>query len=231
MQINRSYINKKLGVHFSQEEVKVLLEKMGYGLEANDDLDKLSVLVPAYRADILHPIDLVEDVAIAFGYENFVEEIPDDVEQVIYHDLTLPAERAWQLNLNQAIDIQLEKALRSESTIEFWIAFERDEVTQNIPVLSLKNGVTTVLELSLTNKSRIKISADLITQETKKPLRLNGAQYHVAIVYVNSALSLFINGRLISSNELKDFSYDNITLGSKDAGLIQFDELLVADNV
>ena len=163
--------------------------------------------------------------------EAAVEEIPDDVEQVIYHDLTLPAERAWQLNLNQAIDIQLEKALRSESTIEFWVALERDAVTKSIPILSLKNGDTTVLELSLTSKSRLKISADLITQETKKPLRLNGSQYHVAIVYVNSALSLFINGRLISSNDLKTFTYDNIILGAKEVGAIQFDELLVADNV
>jgi len=160
-----------------------------------------------------------------------IEEIPDDVEQVIYHDLTLPAERAWQINLKQAIEIQLEKALTSESTIEFWVAFERDEVTKDIPVVSLKNGETTVLELSLTNKSKMKISADLITQETTKPLRLNGSQYHVAIVYINSALSLFINGRLVSSDELKNFRYDHITLGSKDTGMIQFDEVLVADNV
>ena len=34
------------------------------------------VHVPAYRADILHPIDLVEDIAIAYGYENFDPEIP-----------------------------------------------------------------------------------------------------------------------------------------------------------
>lgn len=27
-------------------------------------------LIPAYRTDILHPIDLVEDIAIAYGYDN-----------------------------------------------------------------------------------------------------------------------------------------------------------------
>jgi len=42
----------------------------GYGVEGNN------ALIPAYRADILHQIDLVEDIAIAYGYENLKEEIP-----------------------------------------------------------------------------------------------------------------------------------------------------------
>ena len=44
---------------------------MGYGYE------KGNVLIPAYRADILHQVDLAEDIAIAYGYENFEEVIPN----------------------------------------------------------------------------------------------------------------------------------------------------------
>ena len=36
------------------------------------------VKVPAYRADILHPVDLVEEVAIGIGYENFPEYMPKE---------------------------------------------------------------------------------------------------------------------------------------------------------
>jgi phenylalanyl-tRNA synthetase beta chain len=35
------------------------------------DYKNKKALVPNYRADILHPIDLVEDIAIAYGYEHF----------------------------------------------------------------------------------------------------------------------------------------------------------------
>ena len=37
------------------------------------------VKVPAYRADILHPVDLLEEVAIGLGYDNLPEQLPNEV--------------------------------------------------------------------------------------------------------------------------------------------------------
>ncbi|PIN73422.1 phenylalanine--tRNA ligase subunit beta [Candidatus Woesearchaeota archaeon CG10_big_fil_rev_8_21_14_0_10_45_16] len=71
MDLDLSYINKLLGLKLGENKVKDLLEKMGFGYEKGE------VLIPAYRADILHQADLVEDIAIAYGYENFEEEIPN----------------------------------------------------------------------------------------------------------------------------------------------------------
>ena len=70
MKININYANKILGLNLNENEVKKLLEKMGYGYK-----DK-KVLIPSYRADILHEIDLIEDIGIAYDYNNFKEEIP-----------------------------------------------------------------------------------------------------------------------------------------------------------
>lgn len=70
-QLDLNYVNKRLGLKLNEEEVKTLLEKMGFGYENGE------VLIPAYRADILHQVDFIEDIAIAYGYENFVEEIPN----------------------------------------------------------------------------------------------------------------------------------------------------------
>jgi len=48
---------------------------MGYDVELDSKKEKnLKVFVPPYRTDILHQIDLVEDIAIAYGYENFIPE-------------------------------------------------------------------------------------------------------------------------------------------------------------
>jgi phenylalanyl-tRNA synthetase beta chain len=71
MKLDLLYINKWLGLNLKEKETKILLEKMGYGYE------KGQVLIPAYRADILHQVDLAEDIAIAYGYENFEEIIPN----------------------------------------------------------------------------------------------------------------------------------------------------------
>ena len=74
MDLELNYVNKLLGMNFNGKEVKNLLERMRFSAEI--DGDKLRVLIPAYRTDILHPIDLVEDIAISYGYENFKPEFP-----------------------------------------------------------------------------------------------------------------------------------------------------------
>src|SRR3989344_4672969 len=69
MKLDLNYVNKLLGLNLKQNDVKKYLERMGHDYKSR-------VLIPAYRTDILHPIDLVEDIAIAYGYENFNELIP-----------------------------------------------------------------------------------------------------------------------------------------------------------
>jgi len=72
MRLDLASINKLLGLDLKQEEAVDLLSKMGFGF----DHKQQEVLVPAYRDDILHQVDLAEDIAIAYGYENITEEIP-----------------------------------------------------------------------------------------------------------------------------------------------------------
>ncbi|MDP3026691.1 MAG: phenylalanine--tRNA ligase subunit beta, partial [Nanoarchaeota archaeon] len=63
-------INKTLGLSLPEKEIIKLLEKMGIGYE------KGFALIPAYRTDILHEIDLSEEIAIAYGYDKFIPELP-----------------------------------------------------------------------------------------------------------------------------------------------------------
>lgn len=69
--LNINNINKILGLNLKENEIKPLLEKMGY------DYKDRTALSPAYRSDILGETDLAEDIAIAYGYDNFREEIPN----------------------------------------------------------------------------------------------------------------------------------------------------------
>jgi phenylalanyl-tRNA synthetase beta chain len=47
---------------------------MGHG--ASGSGEEIEVLVPVYRSDILHEVDLAEDVAIGHGFEKFGNELP-----------------------------------------------------------------------------------------------------------------------------------------------------------
>ena len=63
--------NKLLGTNLNEKQIKQLLERMGH------DYSKGGVSIAAWRTDILHEVDLIEDVAIAYGYDNFKPEIPE----------------------------------------------------------------------------------------------------------------------------------------------------------
>ncbi|MBU2562480.1 MAG: phenylalanine--tRNA ligase subunit beta [Nanoarchaeota archaeon] len=84
MKISLENTNKLLGLNLNEKQLKKLLEKMGY------NYSKGFIEIPPWRIDILHEVDLIEDVAIAYGYENFVPEIPkistigeEDLKEVI----------------------------------------------------------------------------------------------------------------------------------------------------
>jgi len=74
LQFSIDFINKTLGLELNEKEIKKYLEKMGLGFVKQKEIT--IALIPPYRTDILHEIDLAEEVAIAYGYENFVPEIP-----------------------------------------------------------------------------------------------------------------------------------------------------------
>lgn len=75
-EVNINYANKILGLDVKKHAVKSL-QKMGY--DAFMDGDVVKVKVPPWRVDILHPIDLVEDIAIGYGYENFQPRLPQEM--------------------------------------------------------------------------------------------------------------------------------------------------------
>lgn len=68
VKLNLEDMNKLLGLELKETEVKKLLEKMGY------EYKNKTILVPPYRTDIMHPVDVYEDIAIAYGYENLAPE-------------------------------------------------------------------------------------------------------------------------------------------------------------
>jgi phenylalanyl-tRNA synthetase beta chain len=72
MKISIENTNKLLGINLNEKQLKELIEKMGHNYNQKNN----EVEIGPWRIDILHEVDLIEDIAIAYGYENFIPEIP-----------------------------------------------------------------------------------------------------------------------------------------------------------
>jgi len=69
MDLEIEYVNKILGLRLTAKLITELLGKARFGV-GKVGKTKMPVQVPCYRIDVMHPVDLVEDIAIAYGYNN-----------------------------------------------------------------------------------------------------------------------------------------------------------------
>ena len=74
---NLKEINGTIGVDLKADEVCRLCEKMQLGPASFIESENIiRVNVPPTRSDVLHAVDVIEDVAIAYGYNNIVQQVP-----------------------------------------------------------------------------------------------------------------------------------------------------------
>ncbi|UCH01653.1 MAG: phenylalanine--tRNA ligase subunit beta [Candidatus Bathyarchaeota archaeon] len=73
--LNRAYINKVLGLDLENHTIINLLERARYGV-SDSNSETIRVTVPCYRLDVMHQVDIIEDVAIVFGYNNIKPRWP-----------------------------------------------------------------------------------------------------------------------------------------------------------
>ncbi len=65
---------RRIGLDLDRAALAELLRRMGHGVRDPGE-GPFEVAVPAWRNDVLHPVDLVEDAAIAYGYHNIAPRL------------------------------------------------------------------------------------------------------------------------------------------------------------
>ncbi|MEM5766313.1 MAG: phenylalanine--tRNA ligase subunit beta [Candidatus Aenigmatarchaeota archaeon] len=71
--VDVSYVKKITGLDLSLKKICNLLERANYKILKKDN--KIELLYPAYRNDIMHQRDVVEDVIISYGYDKIKPEV------------------------------------------------------------------------------------------------------------------------------------------------------------
>ncbi|PTD93368.1 phenylalanine--tRNA ligase subunit beta [archaeon SCG-AAA382B04] len=73
--LDNQEVKELTGLDISERETIDCLRRMRYGAKSSEE--GVYVEIPAYRSDILHKWDLIEDVAIGYGYDNIEPQIPN----------------------------------------------------------------------------------------------------------------------------------------------------------
>ncbi|KAK8714618.1 hypothetical protein V6N13_041969 [Hibiscus sabdariffa] len=129
MEVPLSYITGSIGVPLEVDEVTNLLKRMQLNAEkAGSGASSISVSVPPTRSDILHPCDVMEDVAIAYGYNNIPKRKLSSLKP---------------LPLNQLSDlIRSEISMNGFTEVLTWILCSKKE---NFEMLNRKDDKSTAV--------------------------------------------------------------------------------------
>ncbi|MCS7103846.1 MAG: phenylalanine--tRNA ligase subunit beta, partial [Candidatus Korarchaeum sp.] len=77
VEVETDFIRTMVGLNLSSEEIVLQLRRAR--LDAEGLGSRLRVLIPGYRADFLHPVDVVEEVSITLGLNRIGYELPRNV--------------------------------------------------------------------------------------------------------------------------------------------------------
>ncbi|MER2013602.1 MAG: phenylalanine--tRNA ligase subunit beta [Methanobrevibacter sp.] len=78
------------GTDLTAEDIKELLLKARFDAEILND-NEVKAIIPAYRVDILHEVDVVENIAVQYHINDIVAELPD-INTVAYENDWFKAE-------------------------------------------------------------------------------------------------------------------------------------------
>uniref|UniRef100_A0A673WE76 Phenylalanine--tRNA ligase beta subunit n=1 Tax=Salmo trutta TaxID=8032 RepID=A0A673WE76_SALTR len=74
--LSADFINRKVGISESTEQIAQLLTKMCLRSEVMSDGEQIEVEIPPTRSDVIHACDIMEDAAMAYGFNNIPRTTP-----------------------------------------------------------------------------------------------------------------------------------------------------------
>ncbi|MDF1539355.1 MAG: phenylalanine--tRNA ligase subunit beta [Candidatus Thorarchaeota archaeon] len=116
MKISTNEVSALLGLDLSESEIVDCLEKMCYGAKISSN-GKIAVQVPQYRTDVLHVVDIIEDVAIGYGFDKIVPTMPSTMTAGKLRPLTRLKNKARDLMVGVGYQEVLSYIMTSPETL------------------------------------------------------------------------------------------------------------------
>jgi phenylalanyl-tRNA synthetase beta chain len=156
-----SYINQCCGLELSPAEICTKLTKMSYRAKpSTTSPDIIDVEIPPTRADVLHQCDIMEDVAIAYGFNSLPRAFPD-----------ISGTIAQPLPINKLTDIvRVETAMAGWSEVMSLILCSHDE---NFGWLNRKDDGNTAVKLANPKTTEFQVVRTSLLPGLLKTIREN----------------------------------------------------------
>ena len=74
--VNTQTASQYIGMPLTPQEIIETLEKTRFNAEQVDE-ENIEVTIPRYRIDILHPVDIIENIALGYGFNQLPSQLPD----------------------------------------------------------------------------------------------------------------------------------------------------------
>ena len=170
------------GTDLTAQDIEKLLKKARFDAEILDD-NTVKAIIPSYRVDILHEVDIVENIAVQYHINDIVAELPD-INTVAYENnwfrsesiirevmvglgfqevmsLMLTSEEAHYKNMNQeeephvqvAKPITIDRTMIRTSLINSLMEFLEDNKHEDLPQKIFEIGDVLYLDDSKENKT------------------------------------------------------------------------------
>jgi phenylalanyl-tRNA synthetase beta chain len=91
--LNMRAANETIGLDLKPGEVASIMKRMRFGV-AGTKGNIMTLLVPPYRTDIMHEVDLIEDLAIGYGYDRLKPTLPNVVTVGEKHPIEAISDKA-----------------------------------------------------------------------------------------------------------------------------------------
>ena len=89
-------VRSLIGIDLTPQQIVEQLQRMRFGASVNEN-GFIDVSSPAYRADILHTWDILEDISIGYGYNNIPLVVPKTVTVGKQHPISIRRSEILQI--------------------------------------------------------------------------------------------------------------------------------------
>jgi phenylalanyl-tRNA synthetase beta chain len=115
MELKLNHASKLVGLKFSEKEAAHCLQKARLGVKKTGR-NRFEIIVPAYRVDVMHEVDLIEDLVIGYGYYRLEPKVPSTMTIGQPHAIEKIAETVRQLMIGFGFNEVVNFILTNEET-------------------------------------------------------------------------------------------------------------------
>ncbi len=213
MTVKKDYARKTIGITMSDDEIRVALEKMGYFVEIGEDI---KVEVPPFRMDILHPIDIVEDIVKGYGYDGVPRR------KIVKYNRGKGLE--WESRPRMAMLGLGFVEIKTLTLVSFADEYDNMQISRNKevvvenPVSEMTETLRTWLIPSLMGTLNNNRHRDLPQKVFEVGyVHLNGLKRHLAFAVIDSKIG-FTDAKSYVERILLDLGVDNYDIEEKEHG-------------